>query len=94
MAKVALAWVDLIDHRILWILGSIADVGWTSALVAIIERVWNRLQGTDLAAVIPMALPAICSNFLYLLARLASASAVVCAPLNHRSGDFRDFLNQ
>jgi hypothetical protein len=94
MAEVALAWVDRIDHRILWILGSIADVGWTSALVAIIERVWNRLQGTDLAAVILMTLPAICSNFLFLFAGLAGASAAVCAPLNHRSGDFGDFLNQ
>jgi hypothetical protein len=45
------------------------------------------LQRRDLAAVIPMTLPAICSNFLFLLARLASASAAVCAPPNHRSGD-------
>ncbi len=47
-----------------------------------------------LSAVIPMTLPAIGSNFLTLLARLPRASAAVCAPLNHRSGDFRDFLNQ
>ena len=65
-----------------------------SALVSIIERVWNTLQRSDLAAAIPMTLPAICSNFLFLLATLASAFAVVCTPLNHRSGDFGDFLNQ
>ena len=41
------------------------------------------LQRSDLAAVIPMTLPAICFNFLFLLARLASASAAACAPLNH-----------
>ena len=33
-----------------------------SGLVSIIERVWNRLQRGDLAAVIPMTLHAICSN--------------------------------
>jgi hypothetical protein len=47
----------------------------------------------DLADMIHMTLIVIYSNFLFLFARLASASAAVCAPLNHRSGDFRYFLN-
>ena len=33
-------------------------------------------------------------RFSQVLDTLASASAVICAPLNHRSGDFGDFLNQ
>ncbi len=36
---------------------------------------------------IPKTLPAIRSDFLYLAARLATASAAVCAPLDHRSGE-------
>jgi hypothetical protein len=57
-----------------------------SALVSIIERSGTG-SNAALAAVIPMTLPAIRSDFLFLVARLATASAAVCAPLNHRSGE-------